>query len=453
MGAPLITPSGHAVGTICVMDREPRTPSVDHIAALQALARQVVTQLEFRRNLREMELAAERHRITAETLRETEARYRSLVETVPAVVYLDEYNEASSTVYISPQVQHLLGYAAVEWKTDRELWVKILHPDDRDRALAEQEELLRTGRPWDDEYRMISRDGRVVWVHDQAVVVRDDAGRPLAWQGIWLDITARKETEEDLHEALERELAAVEELRRLDEVKNALLHAVSHDLKSPITSMLGLAITLERDEANLTPRERQEIARGLVSSARRMYRLVNDLLDLERLDRGVVAPKRHPTDVGELVRRVVEELAAITDRTVELDARPVIVAVDGPKVERVVENLLANATRHTPSGTRVWAKVEPFSAGVLITVEDTGPGVPPELRETIFEPFRQGSPGEGPGVGIGLSLVAQFAELHSGRAWVEDRPGGGASFRVYLPDGPAEPESASLSLDEPPTAD
>jgi signal transduction histidine kinase len=116
-------------------------------------------------------------------------------------------------------------------------------------------------------------------------------------------------------------------------------------------------------------------------------------------------------------------------------ARPAVVPVDASKVERIVENLLANAARHTPPDTTIWVRVGPERGGVLICVEDDGPGVSDTLRDTIFEPFRQGphAPSHSPGVGIGLSLVAKFAELHGGRAWVEERPGGGASFKVYLP--------------------
>lgn len=451
-GAPLLDPTGLAIGTLCVMDREPRQLSHDQLAALQTLARQVMTKLELRRNLTKAASSAEEQRRMTEALGIAEAKYRSLVETAPAVVYLDELDDASSTLYISPQIHQLLGYTPEEWIADPGLWVRILHPADRGRATADQEEVYRAGAPWNEEYRMIARDGRVVWVHDLAVLVRDEAGRPLGWQGIWLDITPRKTAEEGLHEALVRERAAVEHLSHLDEVKNMLLHAVSHDLRAPITTMLASAITLERDEQSLSPKERLELVRGLASSARRMHRIVTDLLDMDRLDQGIVTPARHMTDVGALAARVVEELGFVAERPVSVVAAPVTVAVDGSKVERIVENLLANASRHTPPGTQIWVRVEPYDLGVLIVVEDAGRGVPPDMRRTVFEPFQQGSPGEGPGLGMGLSLVARFAQLHGGRAWVEDRPGGGASFRVYLPDGPVDEDAAAerLGLGEPP---
>jgi signal transduction histidine kinase len=112
------------------------------------------------------------------------------------------------------------------------------------------------------------------------------------------------------------------------------------------------------------------------------------------------------------------------------------VAADAPKLERIIENLIVNAAKHTPAGTTVWVRLRAQDDGVLLLVEDEGPGVPAQLREQIFQPFRQGRniADHAPGSGIGLALVAQFAGLHGGHAWVQDRPSGGASFRVFLPD-------------------
>ena len=120
---------------------------------------------------------------------------------------------------------------------------------------------------------------------------------------------------------------------------------------------------------------------------------------------------------------------------VVLDVEPVMIPVDTSKLERILENLLANSVRHTPAGTDIWIRTRAKEGGALIVVEDDGPGVPEELREAIFEPFRQGPSNSqhSPGAGVGLALVARFAELHRGRAWVEERPGGGASFHVWLP--------------------
>src|SRR2546425_12321109 len=106
--------------------------------------------------------------------REAETRYRLLVEQIPAILYMDEVDESSTNISTSPQVVEILGIPHQEWVTTRDLWVRQMHPDDRERVLAENEESNRTGNPFRTEYRMIHRDGREVWFRDEAVIVRDE---------------------------------------------------------------------------------------------------------------------------------------------------------------------------------------------------------------------------------------------------------------------------------------
>ncbi|MBI3649369.1 MAG: PAS domain S-box protein, partial [Actinobacteria bacterium] len=286
------------------------------------------------------------------------------------------------------------------------------------------------------EYRIVGRGGRIRWVLDEAKLVQAGGEAPY-WQGFMMDVTERREAQEQLSHALEVEREAAQRLRALDEMKNTFLQAVSHDLRTPLAAILGLAVTLERGDVELDPQDSRDLARRIADNARKLDRLVTNLLDMDRLARGIVTPKLHPTDVGALVRRLLAESELIGGSRLHMDIQPVLVSVDGAKVERIVENLLANTVRHTPTNAQIWVVVRPQDGGASIAVEDDGPGVPTELHEAIFEPFRQGpdAPQHSPGVGVGLTLVKRFAELHGGRAWVEDRPGGGASFRVFLPDG------------------
>ena len=135
--------------------------------------------------------------------RETNAMYEALVEQIPAVVYVDADDEVSSALYMSPQVEEMLGYTQGEWVADTDLWVKLLHPKDRERVLAEANHARITGEPFDEEYRLISRDGRVVWVHDKAVRVEVGGGTEVVWQGVLLNITERKRSEEELRKSEE----------------------------------------------------------------------------------------------------------------------------------------------------------------------------------------------------------------------------------------------------------
>jgi PAS domain S-box-containing protein len=378
-----------------------------------------------------------------EQLRSAEARYRTLVEQIPAVSYIDAVEGPETTIYISPQTEAMLGFTQEEWLADPELLSKRIHPDDRDRWLAANARSDRTGEPFRLEYRIVGRDERVVWVRDEAILIPGEAGASRLWQGVMFDITERKQAEEALRQALERERQAAQHLRTLDEMKNMFLSAVSHELRTPLSVVLGLALTLEEDLHGPSS-DWPDLIRRLANNARKLDRLLSDLLDVDRLAQGIVEPRRRPTDMAALVRKIVAGSDVAGDHPVVVDAEEVVVDVDGPKVERIVENLLANAARYTPAGTRLWLRLRPHEDGVLIAMEDEGPGVPEELRQTIFEPFRQGPnrSAHSPGVGIGLTLVSRFAQLHGGRAWVEDRPGGGASFRVYLPGKPAAPAAS-----------
>ncbi|MDQ4006066.1 MAG: PAS domain S-box protein [Actinomycetota bacterium] len=503
-----------------------------------------------------------------------EGRYRALVEQIPAVVYVENNDDFATATYVSPYYEKLVGYAPEERVSDPEMWMRLIHPDDRDRVMAEHLGTNLTGRPFRCEYRMVGKDGRAVWVRDEAIMLTDEGGEK-RWQGILIDITERKEAEDALErlsvqkqsildsagegifgldpagrvsfvnpaaaqmtgwnaeeligksshemvhhtredgspypkdecpifasvtegaryhvvgelfwrrdascfpveytstpifedgrvagavvvfsditersraedalrEAYEREREAAERLRSVDEMKNAFLSAVSHELRTPLSSVLGFAVTLQRDDPPLPEADRKEMLDRLAANAEKLQQLLADLLDLDRMARGILEPQRQPVDVAELVLRVTEEVEH-AGHLVSVDAEPVIVEVDGPKVERIVENLVINASKHTPAGTPVRVQVRRQGEGVLLVVEDEGSGVPDYMKEAIFRPFERGRDARrnSAGTGIGLSLVSRFAELHGGRAWVEDRAGGGSSFRVFLPGGLSQPVEAS----------
>jgi signal transduction histidine kinase len=243
----------------------------------------------------------------------------------------------------------------------------------------------------------------------------------------------RARLEEQTRRALEREHEAVGRLMELDELKTTFLHAVSHDLRTPLASILGIARTLEREDLAFPKEEVRDLAARIVRNGRRLHKLVSDLLDYERLERGALGAEPEATDLGALVRAVADEVD-LRDHPLHVEADSVTVSVDATQVERIIDNLLVNAIKHTPPGTDIWLRVSENDDEVLLTVEDSGVGVPESEREAIFSPFtRAPHDPSTPGTGIGLALVARFAELHGGRAWVTDREGGGAVFQVSLP--------------------
>ncbi|MEO6867279.1 MAG: ATP-binding protein [Gaiellales bacterium] len=222
-------------------------------------------------------------------------------------------------------------------------------------------------------------------------------------------------------------------LRDADDLKNTFLAAVSHELRTPLTSILGFAMTV-LDRPGISDQQRAEMLRTIVEEAEHLEGILANLLDLDRLTRGkstLVVREAAPADV---ITSVVLRIHARTGRTVRLDLEegPAI-PLDAAKIERVIENLVSNAVKYTPAGADIDVRLRYDSHGVTVRVDDAGPGISRELRETIFEPFRRGSDVGVAGTGIGLSLVDRFSRMHGGRAWLEERPGGGCRFQVYLP--------------------
>jgi signal transduction histidine kinase/putative methionine-R-sulfoxide reductase with GAF domain len=344
--------------------------------------------------------------------------------------------------FVAGAVHDLLGGDTESWPSEARVWGSHIDERDREEAMAGLRRAIESGVGEGLEYRVPSDEGPPRWIRDLIHVIRGRAGGPTILRGLMVDITERKRAERALRaserkysDAFKREREAAQRLRMLDEMKNTFLEAVSHDLRTPLTSILGSALTLERSKLDLPGDDALDMVGRIAANARKLERLLSDLLDLDRLQRGIVSPKRRPTDLKDFVQRAVSEMDT-QGRVLEMDVQLGTVQIDQAKTERILENLLSNSVRHTPKEAKIWVRARPENDGVLFIVEDDGPGVLPELREAIFEPFRQ-APGpssmHAPGVGIGLSLVRRFAELHGGNAWAEDREGGGAAFHVFLP--------------------
>ena len=366
-------------------------------------------------------------------------RFHELVASLDAVFWEADADTLGFT-FIGGQAHELLGPDASTWPDHGRAWGDHIAVEDREQMVEACRSTMATLENRSLDYRVSAPDGRTAWVRDVVHVVRGAQGsRQL--RGLMVDITERKRAEQALRtseqkysEAFRREREATQRLRNLDEMKNTFLEAVSHDLRTPLTSILGFALTLENEGLGLPPDAHDLVVR-IATNARKLERLLGDLLDLDRLQRGIIAPQRRPTDVAALIARAIDEHDDANGHVIVADVAAGSFSLDAAKVERIVENLLSNAVRHTPPGTQIWIRAAPANGGISIIVEDAGPGVPEDLRDAVFEPFRQapGSSSEhSPGVGIGLSLVRRFAELQGGRAWLEEREGGGASFHVLL---------------------
>src|SRR6478736_4991326 len=225
-------------------------------------------------------------------------------------------------------------------------------------------------------------------------------------------------------ERLAEGVLEAEALRRSDALKTALLRAVSHDLRSPLTAILASADALASPGLALDPEDRLALAETIRAEATRLDRVVEQLLDLSRLEAGAAEPHRELWHVDELVGQALAGLGAEAGRVrLDIGSETPPVEVDAAQIERVLANLLENALRYSPSGSHVLLRVEPGATELRIHVMDRGSGLPDEQREALFQPFTRGMPGHGSG--LGLAIARGFAEANGGRLWAQDDPGGG----------------------------
>lgn len=238
-------------------------------------------------------------------------------------------------------------------------------------------------------------------------------------------------------ERLRLEAAESEVLRRADEAKRALLHAVSHDLRTPLSSIVAGVTSLRQRDVTWSDEERDEFLAGIDGEARRLDRFVGDLLSVSRIEAGMLRPTKDWHDLGDLVEDVVGRLRPLAPRhriVVEVPDDLAPAKLDQVEIAQVLTNLIENATKYAPEGTEIVVRVQEAGDGIRLEVSDRGPGVPIGAGQRIFEPFeraaREGTPA---GTGLGLAVAKSFVEAHGGRIWTEPRSGGGATFAFTIP--------------------
>jgi K+-sensing histidine kinase KdpD len=234
---------------------------------------------------------------------------------------------------------------------------------------------------------------------------------------------------------LAREAVEAETLRQADAVKTAVLHAVSHDLRSPLTAIRAASEGLDNRSVQLDARERDELFETIRIEVQRLERLVENLLDLSRLEAGPARRTPELWTVDALLASALEQLGREADRVETHFAADVgLVRVDGPQLHRVLVNLLENALKFSSPSDPIDVAVDGDGGRIVIRIRDRGPGVPESDRERIFDAFERGS-NAGPGSGLGLAIARGFAEANGGRVWVESgaESTGGSTFVLELP--------------------
>ena len=245
-------------------------------------------------------------------------------------------------------------------------------------------------------------------------------------------VTALEHSRGKLARVALTEQRAAAELRLLDQTKNAFLSAVSHELRTPLTVVHGIAATLQEFGEQLSAERRDSMQAALFTHADRLRLLLDDLLDVDRMVRGTLVAEPEQVDLVTSVAAALSGSSA-ADR-VDLHVPTTLPAtVDRVQFESIVTNLVGNAHKYAPHG-RIVVGLDHTDETVLLTVDDEGPGIPVDQRQSAFEPFKRlDHTHPKPGTGIGLALVAEFARLQGGKSWIEDAEGGGTRVCVELP--------------------
>jgi PAS domain S-box-containing protein len=362
-------------------------------------------------------------------LLEAEERYRALVETLPLATYIDRDDRDTGTSWISSQITAITSYTPEEWTSNPDLIGEALHPDDKENVLAEMKRVKESGGSRDHEYRMVRRDGSVVWVHDSAVTVVE-GGRRYA-RGFVVDVTARREAELEL----ERQN---HQLRQLDRLKDEFVALVSHELRTPLTSIRGY-LELMSEDTELTP-DQVRFLDTIERNAQRLERVVGDLLFCAQVEAGKLSLECNAVDVNAIVEEAVHAAqpsaaAKAITLTSELGDVPEIQG-DRARLAQVLDNFVSNAVKFTPAGGSISVTTGVLPGEVEITVADTGMGIPADELPQLFQRFfraERAAAAAIPGTGLGLAIAKAIVAGHGGRIRVESDEGAGTTFRILLP--------------------
>jgi PAS domain S-box-containing protein len=383
-------------------------------------------------------------------LRKAEARFRTLVEEIPAVTFMAALDEGSNELYVSPQVEALLGFSQKEWLEDPILWYRQLHPEDRERWNTEFAPTCADGKPFASVYRFLARDGRVVWVHGEAKLVRDDKGRPAFLQGVAFDITAIKQAEDELrllNQTLEervRERTAVAEQRaqalaRSNDNLEQFGYVVAHDLRQPLRTMKSFTQKLAGHCQELFDDRGREYVERIVNGADRMRVLIDDLLTYSRV--GSQGKSFAPVETGAVFAAARASLeAAIEESSAQVTAAALpCVWGDETQLVQLFQNLISNALKFhadRPPDIQVAAREENGHWRIMVT--DNGIGIERQYLQRIFGlGERLHGISQYPGNGIGLATCEKIVQRHGGRIWA-DSPGldQGTTIAFTLPAPP-----------------
>jgi PAS domain S-box-containing protein len=416
---PIASRDGTILGTFAVYYREPQDPDPPHIQLVERATRLAA-------------IAIERNRDKTE-LRAAEDRFRTLVERLPAITYVAELGASGRWHYVSPQIRSILGYSPEEWLSDPWNWINRIYHEDREIAFAAERQFQETKQVFHAEYRMVARDGRLLWFRDEGVMLPGDKSGMLM-QGVLYDITDQKRLEDQLRHS--QKMEAVGQLAGgvAHDFNNLLMliHAHNERLRSRfLPEDPAHTDTLEIEQAVT---QAAAVTRQLLAFSRRQ------LLQLRVLDLNNVL-----LEMSRMLERLIVDKVTLE---VLPASSPQFVKADPGQLGQVILNLAVNARDVMPDGGRLTIQITnvklevavpardgtiPPGNYVVLSVRDTGSGMSGEVLDRIFEPFfTTKKPGQG--TGLGLAIVYGVIKQTGGWICVRSEPGQGTTFEIYFPE-------------------
>ena len=429
-GVPLLTVNGQALGSFCVIDSKPRHWTDQEIAVLRDLAAMVMSEIESR-------LGRRAEILTRRALEESDQRLRIALETARLGSW--ELDLTTGSLDCAPLCKANFGVSAdsqLSWSA----LIELIHPDDRAAMQAAVNQALEDRTIYESEYRVNLPDGSTRWILASGRGIYDDAGKPIRMTGVTMDVTARKEAEEQRARLLEAERHARAEAEKHGRMKDEFLAILSHELRTPLNAILGWATVLRSG-----PADEDDLAQGLEAierNARAQTQLIGDLLDMSRIISGKIRLEPQPVDLVGVIGSSIETVRPLANaREVQLrtalDVPGAVVRGDPDRLQQVLCNLLTTAIKFTQAEGTVRVVLTREGKSACVRVIDTGEGIDKDFLPYVFARFRQGDPATSRkygGLGLGLAIVRHLVELHGGAvAAHSDGLGAGATFTVTLP--------------------
>jgi PAS domain S-box-containing protein len=365
---------------------------------------------------------------TERELKESEERYQTLANVAPVGIFRTDIQ--GNTTYVNPTWCRISGLSSDEALGTG--WLRVVHPDDRQNLAENWKKSAQRHAVSIADYRFLRDDGSVVWVMGQAVPEFNSDNQVVGYIGTITDITERKKVEE-----LQ---AAVYKAESADRLKSAFLATMSHELRTPLNSIIGFTGILLQKLVGPLSEEQEKQLNMVQDSARHLLALINDVLDISKIEAGQVTLYTDKFELADAIRVSMEKVSPLAEKKGLLLSSAMVpesieMVSDRRRIEQVLINLLNNAVKFTEKG-KVHLQCQIIDRNVMISVSDTGIGIKAENIPTLFQPFKQVDSGisrQYEGTGLGLSICKKLVELLGGEIRVESEPGKGSTFMFTLP--------------------